>query len=196
MNLTTIAITLFLIMDSIGNTASFLKMTDGIAKSRQRRILIREMGIALLFMVLFNYIGEFIFLFLKLSETAVMLSAGLILFLTAVKIIFSSQDNPRSHVVQQEPFIVPLAVPLICGPALMATIMLYAHVEESQTVMLGAIFIAWALSVLVLLIAPGLQKVAGRNGLMAVERLLALILVILAIQRFMEGIRLFINTYA
>lgn len=195
MSLITVTLTLFLIMDAFGNISSFLKLTEGLPSKRQNFIVFREMGFALLFMIFFNYFGEWIFVFLNLSETAVMLSAGLILFFTAIKIIYPTEDSPRANLIKGEPFIVPLAVPLISGPSLLATIMLYAHAEESASLMLTAIFIAWALSIAVLLSSSVLNRVLGSNGLIAVERLLALILIMLATQRFMEGVQLFIKSY-
>ena len=87
--------------------------------------------------------------------------------------------------------IFPLAIPLIAGPALMATIMLYAHLEALQSVMIIAILIAWFLSVLLFLFAAPIQRILGNNGLTACERLIGMVLVVIAVQRFLEGILLF-----
>lgn len=191
MSLLTVSLVLFLIMDPIGNVSSFLKMVRGIDPKRQKIIVIREMLIALLFMILFNYFGEVFFDLLKLSETTVRLSSGVILFLIAVQILFSHLNSVRSRVSEGEPFIIPLAIPLIAGPSLLATIMLYAHMEESRTIMLAAILIAWLAAVIVLLSSRGLYRVLGDNGLMACEKLMGMILILLAIQRFLDGIRQF-----
>lgn len=195
MTLLTLSLTLFLIMDSIGNVSTFLRMVEDIPKKRLNWIIFREMFIALGMMVLFNYIGDYIFDFISVSETAVMFSAGIILFLTALKIIFPADDSPRSNIKKGEPFIVPLAIPMIAGPSLLATIMLFSHMEGDCCSMLVAILIAWGASMVVLLGSSLLKSVLGKNGLSALERLLALILVMLAIQRFMDGVRLFMKTY-
>lgn len=191
MSLFNIALVLLLIMDPIGNISSYQSMVKELDSRRQTWIVFREMIIALLVMIGFNYLGEFIFDFLDLSETTVRLSSGVILFLIAVKILFTAPDSLRANLPKGEPFIFPLAVPLIAGPGLMATIMLYAHLEPYQSIMLIAILIAWGLSALILFFSNTIKRVLGTNGLMACERLIGMVLVLIAVQRFLEGILLF-----
>lgn len=195
MGLITVIVTLLCIMDPLGNMNSFIKMVDGMPRRRQYWIIFREMLIALGFMLLFNFIGEWIFTALNLSEIAVALSAGVILFLTALKAIYPNETSPRSKLPTGEPFIIPMAIPLIAGPSLLATIMLYAHMEPSEPLMILAIFIAWAIACILLVFSHGIKQGLKTNGLLASEKLMAMILIMLAIQRFMDGISLFIKTY-
>jgi multiple antibiotic resistance protein len=97
----------------------------------------------------------------------------------------------RANIPKGEPFIFPLAIPLIAGPALLATIMLYAHMESLQSVMLFAILIAWFCSAIILFFAGSIKKVLGENGLIACERLIGMVLVLISVQRLLEGILLF-----
>ncbi len=194
MALLNIVLVLFLIMDPVGSLRSYLSMVDQISSSRRSWIILREMFIALAVMLGFNYLGEYIFGFLSLSETTLHLSAGVILFLIAIKILFTASDSPRSNLPPGEPFVFPLAIPLITGPALMATIMLYAHLEPYQSIMITAIFIAWFISMLIFLFAEPIKKILGKNGLLAAERLIGMVLVLIAVQRFLEGILLFWST--
>jgi multiple antibiotic resistance protein len=191
MSLFNITVTLFLIMDPIGNLSSYLSLVAELDPKRQKWIVFREMLIALALMIFFNYLGEYIFNFLDLSETTVRLSSGVILFLIAIKILFTASDSPRANLPKGEPFIFPLAVPLIAGPALMATIMLYAHLESYQSIMIIAILIAWFLSIFIFLFARPIKHILGVNGLMACERLIGMVLVLVAVQRFLEGVLLF-----
>lgn len=191
MSLFNVTVLLFLIMDPLGNLSAFQAMVKELNPKRQYWIIFREMLIALGVMLLFNYVGEYIFALLDLSETTVRLSSGMILFLIAIKILFTASDSPRANLPKGEPFIFPLAVPLIAGPALLATIMLYAHLEPLQSIMLLAIFIAWFLSIVVFLFNKPIKRILGINGLMACERLIGMVLVLIAIQRFMEGLLLF-----
>lgn len=195
MSLFSITLVLFLIMDPVGNASSYLSLVKGLDPKRKYWVILREMLIALTVMIGFNYLGEFIFDFLDLSETTMRLSSGVILFLIAIKILFTSTDSPRANLPQGEPFIFPLAVPLIAGPALMATIMLYAHLEPLQSIMLSAIFLAWLLSAMILFFAQPIKQILGINGLMACERLMGMVLVLIAVQRFLEGILLFWSTH-
>jgi len=193
MTLFNLTVILFLIMDPIGNISSFLNLLKDFPKEARRKIIIREMLIALAAMLAFNILGEYIFSVLQISETALKLASGAVLFLVAIKILFPSIDSLRANLPAGEPFITPLAIPLIAGPSLLATIMLFAHLEPSQPVMLSAIFMAWLLAVIVLLAGKTLQRIIGTNGLMACERLMGMVLVMLAIQRFAEGLQQFVK---
>ena len=195
MSLFSVTLVLLLIMDPLGNINSYLSLVNGLPATRQKFVVIREMCIALAIMMLFNFVGEHIFDFLDLSETTVRLSSGVILFLIAIKILFTASDNPRANLPEGEPFIFPLAVPLIAGPALLATIMLYAHLEHTESIMFGAILIAWFLAILILVCGKQIKKVLGQNGLIACERLIGMVLVLIAIQRMLEGVILFWATY-
>ncbi len=186
----TLTLILFLIMDPIGNVSSFLTMVKGIEPKRQKFIVIREMLFALCFMLFFNFFGEFIFSLLQISETTVKIASGVILFIVSVQILFPQLHGIREGIAEGEPFIIPLAIPLIAGPSLLATIMLYARTEASISKMLFAIFIAWVLASLVLLSAGPLQRLLGRSGLMACEKLMGMVLVLLAVQRFLDGVTL------
>jgi len=193
LSLLTIVLTLFLIMDPIGNISSFLTLMEGIDPRRVKFIILREMLIALAAMLLFAYLGKLIFTFLELSHVSIRIATGVILFLTAIKFLFPSPSNLRANLPSGEPFITPLAIPLIAGPSLLATIMLYSNIESCQTLMWIGILIAWMFACMVLFLAPQLFRLLGKNGLVACERLMAMILVMLAIQRFMEGIQLFLQ---
>lgn len=195
MTIFSISLVLFLIMDPIGNISSFLKMVDGIDPKRQRMILLREMLIALLVMVIFNYIGEGIYDLLQISDPAVRLSSGVILFLIAVQILFPNLTGIRENLPKEEPFIIPFAIPLIAGPSVLATIMLYAHMEQSQPVMLISILCAWVAALLVMIVSRPLYKVMGDNGLMACEKLMGMVLVLIAIQRFLDGVEQYVATF-
>lgn len=191
MSLFSVTLVLLLIMDPIGNISSYLSLVKELNPKREKWIVLREMLIALVFMIGFNYLGEYLFNFLEISETAVRLSSGVILFLIAIKILFTAQDSVRANLPKGEPFIFPFAIPLIAGPALLATIMLYAHLEPLQSVMIIAILIAWFISVIILAFAAPIKKLLGENGLMACERLIGMVLVLIAVQCFLEGIQLF-----
>jgi multiple antibiotic resistance protein len=186
-------IILFLIMDPIGNISSFIDQLKEIAPPKRKMVILREMLIALAVMVVFNFLGELIFQVINVSETTVRISSGVILFLISIKILFPSTDSLRANLPPGEPFVSPLAIPLIAGPSLLATIMLFAKLT-SQTYLLGAILIAWLLAVGTLLAGPLLQRFLGNNGLIACERLMGMLLAMLAIQRFLEGIQQFVKS--
>jgi multiple antibiotic resistance protein len=196
MELLAIVLALFMIMDPIGNIGSFLSLLKGETPAQRNWIIVREMLFALAVMLLFNFIGEYLFNILSISEVTVRIASGIILFLIAIQILFPSTNSLRANLPKEKPFIIPLAIPLIVGPSVMATIMLFAHIEPSMMLMVEGIGIAWLLALVVLLFGSTLQRILGDNGLIACERLMGMILIMLAIQRFMEGIQLFVKSCA
>lgn len=192
-NLFSLTVMFLFIMDPVGNIASYLSVMEGVKPQRRNWVLLREIGIAFAIMILFNYIGEFIFNLLKISEVTVRLASGLILFLVAIKILFPSTNGLRNNLPKEEPWIVPLAIPLIAGPSVLATIMLYARLESSQSLMLGAIILSTLGTLAILASAPYLHRLLNKNGLLALEKLMGMVLVLLGVQRFAEGVQQFVS---
>lgn len=193
MGLLSVTLVLFLIMDPFGNIASLLNIFKEVDPKKERLIVLREMGFALIAMIAFNYLGEYIFNILGLSEPSLILASGLILFLVALQILFPTLNSLRNTLPSGEPYIVPIAIPLIAGPSLLATIMLYARLEESEPLMLKGILISWLAASAILLLARPIHRILGKNGLNACERLMGMVLVMLAVQRLTEGVEKFVS---
>lgn len=193
MTLLTLTLILFLIMDPIGHVKSFLKCLQGIDPKRQTYIIWREMFIALAFMLAFAALGEVIFDVLAISNTTVYLASGLILFLIAIKIIFPRPDAEEVQPLEGEPFIVPMAIPMVAGPALLATIMLYSETEVLIWPMIVAIFIAWFASSIILINSKRIIGLLGTSGITACEKLMGMVLVLISVQRFAAGVIMLFN---
>lgn len=194
MHLLSVTLILFLIMDPVGNISTFLRLMKGVSPARERFIILREMGIALITMLLFYFIGDALLDVLKIDSPTIYISSGIILFLMAIRILFPSSNSLRSNLQVkegQEPFVVPLAIPLIAGPSILVTIMLYSHPEDMAPTVLTGILISWTLSSLILFFAHPLQRILKSSGLIACERLMGMVLVLLSIQRLLEGIYIF-----
>ena len=192
-----IALALFLIMDPFGNISTFLNLLKHVDPRRRRWIIFREMGFALITMLFFYYLGKLIMSTLQITPVTVHIASGVILFLAAIRILFPGANSLRTQLQGglapgEEPFVVPLAIPLIAGPSLLATIILYSQLVPSPIILLAAIVGAWLCSSIVLFFAPILQRILTNNGLIACERLMGMVLVLLAIQRFLEGIQHFV----
>lgn len=186
---------LFLLMDSIGNVPIFVSILKNVPQKRQRNIIIRELIIALIIIVIFYFIGETLLGFLNVKMPTIMISGGIILFLIAIRMIFpSKQDSHAELPHDSEPFIVPLATPLVAGPAVLAAVMLYSgqHMHSTMTT-LTAIFVAWGASTLVLLSSSLWKKLLGDRGLVACERFMGLILTLIAVQMFLQGLEIFLK---
>lgn len=194
MNLFSLTLIFLLIMDPFGNISYFLKALQHVPPERRSWVILREMLFALIAIMAFCAVGEWIFTALQVSETSVRLSSAVVLFLTAIKILFPTSDSLRARTSDGEPFVIPLAIPLIAGPSMLATVMLFAKLEP-LTLMLPAIAISWLLATALLLAGAPLQRIVGNNGLLAVEKLVGMILVMLSIQRLGEGIQQFVTRY-
>lgn len=183
-------ILLFLIMDPLGNLPIFMSALKHLEPRRRQVVLVRELLIALLIMLIFLVAGEQILAFLNLRTEAVSISGGIILFLIAVKMIFPSKDgNSAGLSADEEPFLVPLAIPLVAGPSILAALMLLSHqYTNSLPYLMIALFIAWGGSSAILLMSNLFLRILGKKGVDALERLMGLILVMLAIQMVLEGI--------
>jgi len=189
----TLSFSLFLLMDSIGNLPIFLSLLKDVPPKRQRMIIFRELLIALGIIILFNLVGEFLLSFIGVDHQTVMIAGGIILFLIALKMIFPSKKNGDSEMPREkDPFIVPLAVPLVAGPAVLAAVILYSH-QTTYFISITAIIIAWVVSTIILLCSSALKNLLGPKGISACERLMGLILILIAIQMFLGGLSIFMQ---
>jgi len=188
------AYTLFLLMDPIGNVPLFITVLKNVSGRRQRRIILRELVIALVIMVLFNYLGNPLLRALNISQYALLISGGIILFILSLRMIFpSGHDTNIDGPLGKEPLVVPLAVPLVAGPATLALIMLYSRQEENNLKVIASIVIAWAFSTVILVASSFLKRVLGLRGIIACERLIGLLLTMMAVQMFFQGITQYLN---
>ncbi|MGM0682017.1 MAG: MarC family protein, partial [Thermodesulfobacteriota bacterium] len=123
MALISASILLFLVMDPFGNTPFFLAVLKDIPEEKRQRIILRELLIAFFILAVFIFIGPQLIMLLQVSEAALRISGGIILFLIAIKLIFGGLGEMMSGIPEGEPLIVPLAVPSIAGPSAVATIL-------------------------------------------------------------------------
>ncbi len=184
---------LFLLMDSVGNVPLFISILKGIPQKRQIVIIFRELLIALLVMITFHFVGDALLSALQIQQYAVLVSGGIILFLLSLKMIFPVGHDPDTDIKDKEPFVVPLAIPLVAGPAVLAAIILYSRQQPDTYITMTAIVLAWAVSTIILLSSAFLQKILGKRGILATERLMGLILTMMSVQMFLEGFGQFLQ---
>lgn len=189
-----LALSLFLLMDPVGNVPMYLVYLKNLPPKRQTIVIFRELVIALIVIIIFTYIGEFILNLLKISQPSLLISGGLILFIIALKMIFPPEIEPSNVNKDKEPFIVPLAIPFVAGPSILAAVMIYSRHTPNQWTLIFAILIAWVATTAVLLSSSFLKKILGEKGLTACERLMGLILTLISVQMFLEGVSLFIHS--
>lgn len=131
MSIISAMVLLFLVMDPIGNIPMFVLSLKHLPKERHRPVIIRELLIALAVLVLFLFSGKHILALLQISQASLGIAGGIIIFLIAIKMIFAGSEKIFKGTPKGEPFIVPLAIPLIAGPSAMTMVILIWH--ENQT---------------------------------------------------------------
>ena len=186
MALFSIAVSVFLILHSLGNIPFFVGILGTYPVKRQRRIILRECLIALCILLLFNFFGEEIFGLLGISQGVVGIAGGTLLFLISLSMIFPKDDTHKHP--EREPFIFPLAIPVMAGPGAITTVMIFAQQTQKPMLVMGAILLAWIPSTILLLAASNIKFLLGQKGLLACERLGGMLICLIAIQMLMSGI--------
>jgi MarC family membrane protein len=188
MDLVSATVLLFFVMDPLGNIPLFLSALRHVEPPRHGRIIVRELLIALAVMIAFLFAGRFILSALGVSPAALTAAGGVILLLIAVRMIFPTKDNSLREDIAGEPFVVPLAVPYTAGPSVLATeLILVSREPERWPVWLAAVCLAWLASATILYLANNLRRLLGQRGITALERLMGMLLVLVAVEMLMQG---------
>ena len=191
---TSAVVILLLVMDPIGNIPLFVSLLRQVEAARRTRVILRECAIAFVVLLVFVFFGAAILGVLGLSDPSLTIAGGVILFLIALRMIFRRPDGIFGDTVSGEPFIVPLAIPSIAGPAAIATVMLLvSRAPQRLLEWCVAVSVAMLVTVALLVSADRLAKLAGAQGLLAFERLMGLILTAIAVEMLLRGIETFVR---
>ena len=184
MTIASAALLLFLILDPLGNIPVFLSILR-----RQRIVIARELLIALGVLMLFLWGGQYVLEAMHLRQESVSIAGGIVLFLIGLRMIFPPPEGLMGELPEGEPFIVPLAIPMVAGPSGMAAVMLMGSQEPGR---MGdwslALMIAWGATAVILFSATYLYRWMGTRVLMAIERLMGMLLVALSVQMLLDGV--------
>ncbi len=185
---------LLLVMDPIGNVPFFAVLLRDVDPARRSRIIIRECLIAFAVLLVFILFGRLLLQLLSLSESSLNIAGGIILFLIAVRMVFRGRESLFGDELEGEPFIVPLAIPAVAGPAAIATVILFAsRAPQRLFEWIIALTVAIAATLALLLFADRVSKLIGERGLIACERLMGLLLTAIAVEMLLRGIQSFVQ---
>ena len=188
-------ILLFLVMDPFGNLPLFAIVLKNVPQKRRRFVIVRELLIALAILMGFLLAGRHMLDILRISRPALSISGGVILFLISLRMIFPIGNRRFYSGSSSEPLIVPLAIPFIAGPSSMTMLLiLVSKYPGRQTDWIIALALAWAAGAVILMMSNILQRILREKGLNVLERLAGMILIVIAIQMFLDGISAFITT--
>ncbi|MEM6507717.1 MAG: MarC family protein [Planctomycetota bacterium] len=191
----TLTITLILVLDPFGNIPVLIALLQGVAPERRRRVIFRECVIALGLLLVMLLAGPQLMGLLGLEERALRVAGGVVLMLIALRMLFPGREGAMGNeAVGGEPFIVPIAIPLIAGPSAVVTVVLMqSSMVRWLTNGLVALGLAWVVTLIVLLFAPELMRLLGKRALIAAERLTGLLLTVFAVQMMLSGIEMFVK---
>ena len=190
MDVSAAVVTLLLIMDPIGNIAPFLSVLKTVPAERRRIVLVREILLAYCVLLVFLFFGTYLLRFLRLAQETLSIAGGIVLFLIALRMIFPHEGSVVGEPLEGEPFLVPLAIPLFAGPSTLASLLLLQRSSPGDsTLLLIAVTIAWAIGGAILLSSTFFYRVLRERGLIAVERLMGMLLVMVSVQMLMNGLK-------
>jgi multiple antibiotic resistance protein len=189
-------VTLFVVIDPIGLAPLFVALTRGMTRGQRLRVGIRALVIATILLSLFGLLGEAVLGFIGISMPAFRIAGGLLLFLTALDMLFERRTERRekraSGPPEQDPSVFPLATPLLAGPGAIATVILLVGQYEGdvggQVMVFGMLYLDLALVFLAFLVAEPMERLLGHTGVLVVTRLLGMLLAALSVQFVLDGL--------
>ena len=194
MTIASAALLLFLILDPLGNIPVFLSLLKPLPAARRRIVLARELLIALVVLMAFLHGGKYMLELMHLRQESVSIAGGIVLFLIGIRMIFPPPEGLMGELPGGEPFIVPMAIPLVAGPSGMAAVMLMGSNDPGRLADWSlALLIAWVATAAILFSATYLYKWLGSRVLIAVERLMGMLLVAISVQMFLDGIGVYLR---
>ena len=188
--------TLFVVIDPPGLVPLFIALTRGMAPERRRAMARRACLIAAVLLTAFGLFGESILGFIGISMPAFRIAGGILLFLTALDMLFERRTQRREG--QQadpdhDPSVFPLATPLIAGPGAIATMILLVGQSgpgwQGAAWVIGLLLVMMAVTFAFLLASPPLERMLGRTGVIVITRLLGMLLAALSVQFVIDGVR-------
>jgi len=188
-------VTLILVMDPFGNIPLFITALKKVSPERRNFILMRELAIALFIMIVFLFIGNKFLNLLGIAQYSMSIAGGIILFIISIKLVFNTTDNDTpKNLKDEEPFIVPLAMPLIAGPASLSMLLILSSGPLSKVFyLLIAVIAASLLNAAVLMLSFPISNLLGKRGIIALERLTGMLLVLMSVNMVMHGVANFIK---
>ena len=189
-------ILLVLITDPVGNIPVFANALKHVAPERRPWVILREILIAFLLLLTFMIVGARFLQVMNLSELALQIGGGVILFLIALRMVFPPPASVDPEQME-EPLIVPLAIPAIAGPSALATVLLLVSQQpERRMEWIAALCVTMLVSAVVLVSAERIQRLIGNRLVVAMERLMGLVLVSVSIEMMLRGIKTFAQQLA
>jgi multiple antibiotic resistance protein len=189
------SVTLFFVMDPIGNIPIFHAILKEVPQGTRIRIIFRELLIALVILLVFLFLGTEILGFLGLTQPVLNVAGGIILFVIAIRMVFAMKTLGVDE-DETDPFIVPLAIPMVAGPSAITILMVQATSQPARIFeWFLALLLAWILTTAILVASPFILRVLGQRGVRALERLMGMLLILISVQMLLDGVGEYLKSY-
>ncbi len=183
-------ILLLLVLDPLGSLPVFIPIMRDVPATRRRWVALREVGIAFAVLFAFMFFGDGFLRLMHLSERSLEVAGGVILLMVSIRMIFSHADGVYGASGGKEPFVFPLAIPLLAGPSAMATVLLLASRQPERVMTwVGALSCAMLVSGAVLLLCEHIRRLIGDSVVAALEKLMGLVLTAIAVEMILAGLK-------
>lgn len=192
LTLFSMALTFFIIANPIGNTPAIAAILKDFPFERQKKIMLRESLIALAIAIFFQFIGDRFLRLLDIKDYTVSIAGGVLLIIVGLQMIFPKGEK-KMEALKKEPYVVPIATPLITGGGLMSSIMLFSSLADNWVLVTSAILLAWVGVIPVMLSAPYIQRLMGNRGLAVLSQLMGMLLILMSAQLVVNGFALFMK---
>jgi multiple antibiotic resistance protein len=194
-NILAASVTLFFVMDPIGNIPIFHSILKDVPLKVRVKIILRELIVALGILLVFLFLGTQILSFLGLTQPVLSVAGGIILFIIAIRMVFAMKALGVDE-DETDPFIVPLAIPLVAGPSAITVLMVQTTSQSGDTFeLLLALLLAWIMTTAILMASPFILKFLGQRGVRALERLMGMLLILISVQMFLDGVGEYLSSY-
>lgn len=188
-------VTLFVIIDPIGLAPLFIALTQGMTAEERERVGRRALIVSFALLAAFGLFGEGLLTAIGISLPAFRISGGLLLFLTALDMLFerrSDRREKRADEAPADPSVFPLAMPLIAGPGALTTMILLSSRHCDAPTLVGINLVMVAVLVLVYLafrLSHLFARALGHTGIVVLTRLFGILLAALSVQFVLDGLR-------
>jgi multiple antibiotic resistance protein len=186
MSIFAMTLSLFFVMNSLGSIPLFVALLGKFEVKKQRKIILRELLIALFILLLFNFFGDGVLRMLGISQSVLGVAGGTLLFIIALGMIFP-RTPARLELKRSDPFIVPLATPIVAGPGAIATVMVYSEQLHNVWIASSVVVLAWIPTLVILLLSSNIKYILGQKGLLACQKLGGMLISLIAVQMICTG---------
>ena len=187
----------FTLTNPLGTMPVFLTMTKGMDDEERRHIVKRATIISFVTLLAFTFSGQFLFKFFGISTNGFRIAAGFIILKIGYDMLQARFTNTKLKDEEIKTYandisITPLSIPMLCGPGAIANgIMLMddANTWTMKGILIGMIGLIYFITYLILRASTRLVSILGETGNNVMMRLMGLILMVIAVECFVSGLR-------